>query len=216
MLWIYTTRYISQVLKTKLPLKKRQMNSNIIITITLLSLSGCGSIGAYTETDRDTQVNFSQYNVDSASYVNKQANLKEAQTGLISGSTLLYAAQGTMLSSNADKSSLHITYPLWINESEVDEVEFAIDKYRQWQSQTSPDKYLFTQAINEYVSEWMNGVTFKFGLYSTKQGQDFLSVCYEFSASGTCTFTYMIDAQNVEHLAEDLDKFKLHSLDLGS
>jgi hypothetical protein len=192
------------------------MNSNIIITITTLSLSGCGSIGAYTETDRDTQVKFLQYNVDTDSYVNKQAKLKEAQTGLVSGNTLLYAAQGTMSSSNTDKNSLHITYPLWINESEVDEVEFAIDRYRQWQSQTTPDEYLFTQAINEYVSEWMNGVTFKFGLYSTKQGQDFLSVCYEFSASGTCTFTYMIDAQNVELLAEDLDKFKLHSLDLGS
>jgi hypothetical protein len=192
------------------------MNSNIIITITTLSLSGCGSIGAYTETDRDTQVKFLQYNVDTDSYVNKQTKLKEAQTGLVSGNTLLYAAQGTMSSSNTDKNSLHITYPLWINESEVDEVEFAIDRYRQWQSQTTPDEYLFTQAINEYVSEWMNGVTFKFGLYSTKQGQDFLSVCYEFSASGTCTFTYMIDAQNVELLAEDLDKFKLHSLDLGS
>lgn len=192
------------------------MNSNIIITITTLSLSGCGSIGAYTETDRDTQVKFLQYNVDTDSYVNKQAKLKEAQTGLVSGNTLLYAAQGTMSSSNTDKNSSHITYPLWINESEVDEVEFAIDRYRQWQSQTTPDEYLFTQAINEYVSEWMNGVTFKFGLYSTKQGQDFLSVCYEFSASGTCTFTYMIDAQNVELLAEDLDKFKLHSLDLGS
>lgn len=192
------------------------MNSNIIITITTLSLSGCGTIGAYTETDRDTQVKFLQYNVDTDSYVNKQAKLKEAQTGLVSGNTLLYAAQGTMSSSNTDKNSLHITYPLWINESEVDEVEFAIDRYRQWQSQTTPDEYLFTQAINEYVSEWMNGVTFKFGLYSTKQGQDFLSVCYEFSASGTCTFTYMIDAQNVELLAEDLDKFKLHSLDLGS
>lgn len=192
------------------------MNSNIIITITTLSLSGCGSIGAYTETDRDTQVKFLQYNVDTDSYVNKQAKLKEAQTGLVSGNTLLYAAQGTMSSSNTDKNSSHITYPLWINESEVDEVEFAIDRYRQWQSQTTPDEYLFTQAINEYVSEWMNGVTFKFGLYSTKQGQDFLSVCYEFSASGTCTFTYMIDAQNVELLAEDLDKFKLHSLDLAS
>lgn len=192
------------------------MKSNIIITITTLSLSGCGSIGAYTETDRDTQVKFLQYNVDTDSYVNKQTKLKEAQTGLVSGNTLLYAAQGTMSSSNTDKNSLHITYPLWINESEVDEVEFAIDRYRQWQSQTTPDEYLFTQAINEYVSEWMNGVTFKFGLYSTKQGQDFLSVCYEFSASGTCTFTYMIDAQNVELLAEDLDKFKLHSLDLGS
>jgi uncharacterized protein YceK len=204
------------MLEDQVASQENTMNSNIIITITTLSLSGCGSIGAYTETDRDTQVNFSQYNVDTDSYVNKQANLKEAQTGLISGNTLLYAAQGTMSSSDADKSSLHIIYPLWINESEVDEVEFAIDRYRQWQSQTTPDKYLFTQAINEYVSEWMNGVTFKFGLYSTKQGQDFLSVCYEFSASGTCTFTYMIDAQNVELLAEDLDKFKLHSLDLGS
>jgi hypothetical protein len=192
------------------------MNSNIIITISILLLSGCGSIGAYTETDRDTQVSFSQYSVGTDTYVNKPANLKEAQTGLVSGNTLLYAAQGTMSFSNSDKSSFNITYPLWINESEIDDVEFAIDRYRQWQSQTTPDKYLFTQAINEYVSEWMNGVTFKFGLYSTKQGKDFLSVCYEFSASGTCTFTYMIDAQNVELLAEDLSKFKRHSLDLGS
>jgi hypothetical protein len=192
------------------------MNSNVIITIPILLLSGCGSIGAYTETDRDTQVSFSQYSVGTDTYVNKPANLKEAQTGLVSGNTLLYAAQGTMSFSNSDKSSFNITYPLWINESEIDDVEFAIDRYRQWQSQTTPDKYLFTQAINEYVSEWMNGVTFKFGLYSTKQGKDFLSVCYEFSASGTCTFTYMIDAQNVELLAEDLSKFKRHSLDLGS
>ncbi len=192
------------------------MNSNVIITISILLLSGCGSIGAYTETDRDTQVSFSQYSVGTDTYVNKPANLKEAQTGLVSGNTLLYAAQGTMSFSNSDKSSFNITYPLWINESEIDDVEFAIDRYRQWQSQTTPDKYLFTQAINEYVSEWMNGVTFKFGLYSTKQGKDFLSVCYEFSASGTCTFTYMIDAQNVELLAEDLSKFKRHSLDLGS
>lgn len=192
------------------------MNSNVIITISILLLSGCGSIGAYTETDLDTQVSFSQYSVGTDTYVNKPANLKEAQTGLVSGNTLLYAAQGTMSFSNSDKSSFNITYPLWINESEIDDVEFAIDRYRQWQSQTTPDKYLFTQAVNEYVSEWMNGVTFKFGLYSTKQGKDFLSVCYEFSASGTCTFTYMIDAQNVELLAEDLGKFKQHSLDLGS
>lgn len=192
------------------------MNSTIIITMSILSLSGCGTIGAYTETDRNTQVNFSQYNVDTDSYVNTQANLKEAQTGLVSGNTLLYAAQVTLPLSGTDKSSFNITYPLWINETEIDDIEFAIDRYRQWQSQSIPDKYLRTQAVNEYVSEWMNGVTFKFGLYSSKQGEDFLSVCYEFSASKTCTFTYMIDAQNVELLADDLQKFKQESVELGS
>ncbi|WP_198559794.1 hypothetical protein [Colwellia sp. 12G3] len=70
------------------------------------------------------------------------------------------------------------------------------------------------QHINEYVSEWMNGVTFKFGLYSTEQGKQFMSVCYEFNASGTCT--YLIDEQSVELLAEDLNKFKRHSFELGS
>ena len=192
------------------------MNPNIIITISVLSLSGCGSIGAYTEKELETQVSFSQYNVDTDSYVSKQTSLKEAQTGLVSGKTLLYAAQGAISFSNADKSDLYITYPLWINESEIDEVEFAIDKYRQWQMKTIPDNYTFTQGVSEYVSEWMNGVTFRFGLHSTKHGNDFLSVCYEFSDSGTCTVTYMIDAHNVELLAKDLQKFKQLSFNKSS
>lgn len=204
------------MLEDQVTSQENTMNSNVIVIISILSLSGCGSIGAYTETDRDTQVNFSQYSIGTDSYVNKPANLKEAQTGLVSGNRLLYAAQGRMSFSNTDKSSFNITYPLWINESEIDDVEYAIDKYRQWQKQETPDKYLLTLPINEYVSEWMNGVTFKFGLYSTKKGRDFLSVCYEFSDLGTCTFTYMIDEQSVELLSDDLQKFKRHAFELGS
>ena len=192
------------------------MNSNITLTITVLSLSGCSSIGGYTESHAETKVSFSEYSPNTNNYLNKQTRLKVVQTGLVSGSTLLYSAQGSRSPINTEKSSFNVTYPLWINESEVDDVEYAIDKYRQWQKQESPDKYLLTRPINEYVSEWMNGVTFKFGLYSTKQGIGFLSVCYEFSESGTCTFTYMIDEQSVELLSTDLQKFKLHSFELGS
>ncbi|TWX63705.1 hypothetical protein ESZ36_21750 [Colwellia demingiae] len=192
------------------------MNSNIAITITALSLSSCGSIGGYTENHTETKVSFSEYSAHTNNYLNKQTRLKVAQTGLVSGSTLLYSAQGSSSPISTNNSSFNVTYPLWINESEVDDVEYAIDKYRQWQKQETPDKYLLTLPINEYVSEWMNGVTFKFGLYSTKQGRDFLSVCYEFSESGICTFTYMIDEQSVELLSNDLQKFKQHSFELGS
>lgn len=191
------------------------MKLTIVIIIIALSLTGCGSIGAYTENQADTQVSFSEYSTHTNNYLNKQTHLKVAQTGLVSGSTLLYAAQGSRSLSNVVEGSTNVTYPLWINESEVDDVEFAIDKYRHWQEQNTSTNYLIVQPINEYVSEWMNGVTFKFGLYSTKQGKPFLSVCYEFSESGICTFTYMIDEHSVELLSEDLQKFKQHSFKLG-
>lgn len=192
------------------------MKTNIVIITTVLSLTGCGSIGAYTESHSDTQVRFSEYSTNTNSYLNKKVSLKVAQTGLVSGSTLLYAAQVNSSVFNSGQDSAKVIYPLWINESEVDDVEFAISRYRDWQKQVKPDTYLAIEPVNEYVSEWMNGVTFKFGLYNSKQGRAFLSVCYEFSESGTCTFTYMIDGQSVELLSDDLEKFKLHLFELDS
>ena len=192
------------------------MKTNIVIITTVLSLTGCGSIGAYTESHSDTQVRFSEYSTNTNSYLNKKVSLKVAQTGLVSGSTLLYAAQVNSSVFNSGQDSAKVIYPLWINESEVDDVEFAISRYRDWQKQVKTDTYLSIEPVNEYVSEWMNGVTFKFGLYNSKQGRAFLSVCYEFSESGTCTFTYMIDGQSVELLSDDLEKFKLHLFELDS
>lgn len=187
---------------------KYKMNAFIVIIITVLSLTGCGSIGAYTESQASTEVSFTEYSKSTDNYLKKQTSLKVAETGLVSGNTLLYSAQGSYSLLNTSGGKFNVTYPLWINESEVDDVEFAISKYRLWQAQVEPDNYLIIKPVNEYVSEWMNGVTFKFGLYNSKQGKAFLSVCYEFSESGTCTFTYMIDKQNVELLSDDLDKFK--------
>ncbi|KGJ96435.1 hypothetical protein [Colwellia psychrerythraea] len=190
--------------------KNSQHKMKPFIVILALLLTGCGSIGAYTENLADTQVRFSEYSTNTDNHLKKKANLKVAQTGLVSGNTLLYSAEGNSLAFNSGQGSSTVIYPLWINESEVDEVEFAINKYRHWQAQTTPDSYLTIKPINEYVSEWMNGVTFKFGLYNSKQGKAFLSVCYEFSEVGSCTFTYMIDKKSVELLSDDLDKFKLY------
>lgn len=189
------------------------MKINIVIIFTVL-LTGCGSIGAYTESQGNTQVSFTEFNNQTENYLNKQTSLKIAQTGLVTGSTLLYAAPGNSSLYGSYASGLDVTYSLWINESEVDDVEFAIDKYRHWRAQVTPTNYLTIEPINEYVSEWMNGVTFKFGLYSNIQGEPFLSVCYEFNESGTCTFTYMLDERNIEFLADDLQKFKQHSFEL--
>jgi hypothetical protein len=176
----------------------------------LFLLSGCGSIGAYTESNTDTKVNFFEYNSKTDDFINKKASLKVVETGLVSGRTLLYSANGSNSFFYKGKKNHHVTYSLWINESEVDDVEFAIEKYRFWQDQANPKQYLAVKPINEYVSEWMNGITFKFGLFSSKQGESFMSICYEFNVEGSCTFTYMIDEKNVELLANDLDKFKLH------
>lgn len=192
------------------------MKTIIIIAITGISLAGCGSIGAYTESKEETQVIFSEFSTNTDNYLKKKASLKIGQTGLVSGSTLLYEAKGSSSKFNVGQGHFNVIYPLWINESEVDEVEFAINKYRHWQSQVKPNTYLTIEPVNEYVSEWMKGVTFKFGLYNTTQGVPFLSICYEFSESGTCTFTYMIDEKSVELLSDDLDKFKGGSFKLGS
>jgi uncharacterized protein YceK len=193
--------------------RKHKMKNILVILIIALSLTGCGSIGAYTENNAETQVNFSQYNVDTDSYVEKHANLKVVETGLVTGSTLLYSAQGNSAFFGNGHGNTNVTYPLWINESEVDDVEFAINKYRYWQDQDKPKEYTSIQPVNEYVSQWMNGVTFKFGLFNGKKGKAFLSICYEFSALGKCTFTYMIDEQSIELLSDDLEKFKLHSFE---
>jgi hypothetical protein len=191
------------------------MKKSLVIIIGSL-LTGCGSIGAYTESQENTQVSFSQYNPKTGNYLNQQANLKVAQTGLVSGNTLLYAAKGSSSAFNTNKDKVHVSYPLWINESEVDEVELAINKYRHWRAEFIPRNHSTIEPINEYVSEWMNGVTFKFGLYNSEQGKAFLSICYEFSELGVCTFTYMIDEQSVELLSDDLEKFKQDSFDLKS
>jgi len=128
----------------------------------------------------------------------------------------LYAAQGSSSRFNVNKDNFNVTYPLWINESEVDDVELAINKYRHWRAEVIPRNHSTIEPINEYVSEWMNGVTFKFGLYNSEQGEAFLSICYEFSKSGVCTFTYMIDEQSVELLSDDLNKFKQNLFDFDS
>ncbi|WP_019030013.1 hypothetical protein [Colwellia piezophila] len=190
------------------------MKINMVIIPFVLFLTGCGSIGAYTESQENTQVSFTEYSNKIEGYLNKKTSLKIAQTGLVTGSTLLYAAPGIGSRYSRYASGLNITYSLWINESEVDEVEFAIDKYRHWRAQVTPTNYLTIEPINEYVSEWMNGVTFKFGLYSNTQGVPFLCICYEFNESGICTVTYMIDEKNIEFLADDLQKFKQHSFEL--
>jgi len=180
----------------------------LVSTLTSLLLFGCGSIGEYTENSTKTQVNFYEYSSQSNNYLKKKTRLTVAQTGLVSGRTLLYAAQGESTDFIPGLNSSSVIYPLWINESEVDDVQLAIDEYRHWQEQVTPKNHLTVQPINEYVSQWMNGVTFKFGLYNTKQGKPFLSVCYEFTESGVCTFTFMIDGISVELLSDDLDKFK--------
>jgi len=185
------------------------MKAKIAPIIITLFITGCGSIGAYSESQVDTQVSFYQYNSDVNKYLKKQTHLKVAQTGLVSGNTLLYEAQGHRSQLNNGESNITVTYPLWINESEVDEVEFAINKYRHWQEKAKPEKHSSIEPINEYISEWMNGVTFKFGLFNGVQGRPYLSVCYEFSELGSCTLTYMIDEANVELLAKDLKQFKL-------
>ena len=185
-------------------------NMKIIITTVLLvlSLTGCGSIGPYIEAETETQVNFSEYSNLSDSYVKRRTNLKVAETGLVSGSTLLYTANGNSVSFQKDLGSLNVIYPLWVNETEIDDVEFAIESFRKWREQRKPQHYLNVHPLNEYVSEWMNGVTFKFGLFSDNQGEPFLSVCYEFTEIDACTFTYMIDQQSVELLSDDLNRFK--------
>ena len=184
------------------------MKSIILTTFIALLLSGCGSIGAYTDAQAETKVNFSEYSKISNDYVPRKTHLKVAETGLVSGSTLLYSANGNSASFQQDLGSLNVTYPLWVNETEIDDVEFAIESFRKWQEQRHPQHYLGGHPVNEYVSEWMNGVTFKFGLFSDKQGTPFLSVCYEFTELDKCTFTYMIDEQSVELLSNDLNKFK--------
>ena len=184
------------------------MKANTVITITVFSLTGCGSIGGYTESHADTQVGFSEYSANTDHYLNQQVSLKVAQTALFSGSTLMDTAKCDSSVFNTGQLSSTVVYPLWINESEVDEVELAINKYRHWQAQLVPDNYLTIEPVNEYVSEWMNGITFKFGLFNSKQGKAFLNVCYEFSEVGT--FTYMIDEQSVELLSKGLAKFKLY------
>mgnify|MGYP005990934371 CR=1 FL=1 len=184
------------------------MKTTILTSLITLLLSGCGSIGPYIEAETETQVNFSEYSNLSDSYVKRRTNLKVAETGLVSGSTLLYSANGNSVSIQNDLGSLNVIYPLWVNETEIDDVEFAIESFRKWREQRKPQHYLNVHPINEYVSEWMNGVTFKFGLFSDNQGEPFLSVCYEFTELDACTFTYMIDKQSVELLSNDLDKFK--------
>ena len=179
-----------------------------LVIITTLSITGCGSIDPYTESPELTHVSFAEYSNHTNNYLNKQASLKVAKPGLVSGNTLLYAAQGSRSGLSKGKGSIKVTYPLWINESEVDDVEHAINKYRHWQAEVIPRNYSTINPINEYVSAWMNGVTFKFGLYNASSGKAFLSVCYEFNESGTCTFTYMNDEQSVELLSDDLNKFK--------
>jgi len=195
--------------------RKHKMKTRFIIMITSL-LAGCGSIGAYTESQEDTKVSFSEYSEKSGNYLNQQANLKVAQTGLVSGNTLLYAAQSSSSGFTANKDNIHVSYPLWINESEIDDVELAINKYRHWRAEVIPRNHSTIEPINEYVSEWMQGVTFKFGLYNSDRGKAFLSICYEFSELGVCTFTYMIDEQSVELLSDDLEKFKKNLFNLKS
>jgi len=181
----------------------------ILVIIAMASLlSGCGSIGAYTESHADTQVNFFEYSVNTDNYINKHTSLKIAETGLVSGSTLLYTANGSGSLLFDGHQQYNVIYPLWINESEVDDVEFAIEKYRYWQKQVNPEQYSSIKPLNEYVSQWMNGITFKFGLFNGKQGKPFMSVCYEFSKADSCTFTYMIDGESIELLSDDLDRFK--------
>jgi len=191
------------------------MKKCLVIIIAAL-LTGCGSIGAYRESHENTKVSFSEFSAKTGSYLNHQANLKVAQTGLVSGNTLLYAAQGNSSQFYANKDNTHVTYPLWINESEIDDVERAINKYRLWRAEFIPRNYSTIEPINEYVSEWMQGVTFKFGLYNSEPGKAFLSICYEFSELGRCTFTYMIDEQSVELLSDDLEKFKQDLFDQKS
>jgi len=194
--------------------RKHKMKRNLLIIIFVLFLTGCGSIGAYTETPANTQVNFFEYSTNTNGYVNKHTSLKIAETGLVSGSTLLYEASGSRSLIYDGQEQYNVVYPLWINESEVAEVEFAIEKYRCWQEQVNPEEYLSVQPINEYTSQWMNGITFKFGLFNGKQGKPFMSICYEFTEAGRCTFTYMIDGENIELLSDDLDKFKQHPSEL--
>jgi hypothetical protein len=195
--------------------RKHKMKTRFSIIITTL-LAGCGSIGSYTENQKSTQVSFSEYSTETGSYLNQQASLKVAETGLVSGSTLLYSALGRSSRFNTKKDNFNVTYPLWINESEIDEVELAINEYRHWRAEVIPRNHSTIEPINEYVSEWMQGVTFKFGLYNSEQGKAFLSICYEFSKSGVCTFTYMIDEQSVELLSDDLNKFKQNLFDFDS
>lgn len=190
------------------------MNSKIILIITAILLSGCSSIDAYTENHANTQVSFSKFSSTTDNHIKNDTRLKVVESGTVSGRTLLYSANGISSATNKGGQNASIVYPLWINESEVEDVEFAIEQYRQWRDRTSPDKYASIHPVNEYISEWMNGVTFKFGLINDKKGKAFLSVCYEFSELGRCTFTYMIDERSVELLADDLDKFKLHSFEL--
>jgi hypothetical protein len=181
----------------------------VSVLITTLLSTGCTSIGEYTESQIDTEVRFSQYSKDTNKYFKRKTHLVVAQTGLVTGSTLLYSAMGISSVFKYQQSSTNVSYPLWINESEVDEVEFAITQYRHWQDEHTPETYSAIEPVNSYVSEWMNGVTFKFGLFSNEQGKGFLSVCYEFSKLGQCTLTYMIDEQNVKLLSDDLEAFKL-------
>ena len=104
-----------------------------------------------------------------------------AKTGLVSGNTLLYSVSGGNSALVGSNEQRNVVYPLWINESEIVEVEYAIGKYRQWQKQTRPIRFFKVQPINEYVSKWMNGVTFKFGLLNDNEGKQ------EWSESICCT-----------------------------
>ncbi len=194
--------------------RNNKMKNILALIIIAVSLTGCGSIGAYTESHADTQVNFLEYSVSTDKYINKHTSLKIAETGLVSGSTLLYTANGSSSLVYDGQQKYNVVYPLWINKSEIDDVEFAIEKYRFWQEQVKPEQYSSINPVNEYISEWMNGITFKFGLFSGKQGKPFMSVCYGFTEAGSCTFTYMIDKQSVELLSDDLDKFKKNLFEL--
>ncbi len=177
--------------------------------LTLLTTS-CSVVGAYTEAPLKTQVNFYLQTTDSDTYLKKQTDLKVAKTGLVSGNTLLYSVSGGNSALVGSNEQRNVVYPLWINESEIVEVEYAIGKYRQWQKQTRPISFFKVQPINEYVSKWMNGVTFKFGLLNDNEGKRFMQVCYEFTESSNCILTYLIDEQNIDFLYDDLQAFKRH------
>lgn len=181
----------------------------IIVILTILTAS-CSVIGAYTENPLDTQVNFYLQSTNGHAYLKKQTDLKMAKTGLVSGNTLIYSASGGSSKLLGNNKQRNVVYPLWINESEVVEVEYAIGKYRQWQKQTRPLSFTAVQPINQYVSKWMNGVTFKFGLLNDNEGKRFIQVCYEFTELSSCTFTYLIDEQNIDFLYDDLQAFKQH------
>ncbi len=180
----------------------------IVIVILIILISGCSTIGAYTESKLETQVSFYLKSAGSYRYLKTSTALKVAKTGLVSGNTLLYSANGNKPLSFAENKQNNVVFPLWVNESEVAEVEYAIDKYRQWQAQQTPVTYTQTQPVAEYVSQWMQGVTFKFGLINGENGQPYMRICYQFRELGRCTFTYLIDGQSLDFLSDDLQRLK--------